>query len=185
MGDGIDWMIAVALFVAHLPGAVGRMTAFGVGPLLLGTAGLVLVCLLKTPLRWTGGALIVVASLWAVRAPLPDVLVSADGKQVSQVLTPDAFEEDCRRAAVVITSRELPSMCQALAIARSVSSANGAIALRRGVRDHGAPAHRAGSALGAFHRPAGRGSAAASRPTASRPAPRDATPRVEDLEAGD
>ena len=31
MGDGIDWMIAVALFVAHLPGAVGRMAAFGVG----------------------------------------------------------------------------------------------------------------------------------------------------------
>ena len=55
MGDGIDWMIAVALLVAHLPGAVGRMTAFGVGRLLLGTAGLVLVFLLKTPLRWTGG----------------------------------------------------------------------------------------------------------------------------------
>ena len=70
MGDGIDWMIAVALFVAHLPGAVGRMAAFGVGPLLLGTGGLVLLCLLKTPLRWSGGALVVVASLWAVRTPL-------------------------------------------------------------------------------------------------------------------
>jgi competence protein ComEC len=33
MGDGIDWMIGVALFVAKLPGAVGRMAAFGVGPL--------------------------------------------------------------------------------------------------------------------------------------------------------
>ena len=32
MGDGIDWMIAVALFVAHLPGAVGRMAAFGSRP---------------------------------------------------------------------------------------------------------------------------------------------------------
>ncbi len=37
MGDGIDWMIAVALFVAHLPGAVGRVAAFGTGPLLLVT----------------------------------------------------------------------------------------------------------------------------------------------------
>ena len=55
MGEGIDWMIAVALFVASLPGAVGRMAAFGVGPLLLGTGGLVLLCLLKTPLRWSGG----------------------------------------------------------------------------------------------------------------------------------
>ena len=42
MGEGIDWMIAVALWVASLPGAVGRMAAFGIGPLLLGTGGLVL-----------------------------------------------------------------------------------------------------------------------------------------------
>ena len=32
-------MIAVALWVASLPGAVGRMAAFGIGPLLLCTAG--------------------------------------------------------------------------------------------------------------------------------------------------
>ena len=188
MGDGIDWMIAVALFVGHLPGAVGLMTAFGVGPLLLGTAGLVLVCLLKTLLRWIGGALIVVASLWAVRAPLPDVLVSADGKQVSQVLTPDAFEEDCRRAAVVITSRELPSVCQALAIDRTVSPANGAIALRRNGEGFEITAPRPIGQDRPWARSTAQpdeGSAAASRPTASRPAPRDATPRVEDLEAGD
>src|SRR5205085_7495026 len=30
MGEGIDWMIAVALWVAHLPGAVGHVPAFGV-----------------------------------------------------------------------------------------------------------------------------------------------------------
>src|SRR6185295_19891254 len=47
MGEGIGWMIAVALFVASLPGAVGRVTAFGTGPLLLCTAGLVLLCLLR------------------------------------------------------------------------------------------------------------------------------------------
>ena len=157
-------MIAVALFVAHLPGAVGRMAAFGVGPLLLGTGGLVVLCLLKTPLRWSGGVLVVIASLIAIRTPLPDVLVSTDGqalavrgadgrlsvhrtgrnafavkewlatdgdarlsndktfgegfrcdpsgsivglaggKPVSQVITPDAFEEDCTLAAVVVTS---------------------------------------------------------------------------------
>ena len=32
MGDGIDWMIRVALWVSSLPGAVGRMPAFGTGP---------------------------------------------------------------------------------------------------------------------------------------------------------
>src|SRR4029078_3572821 len=44
MGQGIDWMIGVALWVAHLPGAVGHVHAFGVGALLLGTAGLVILC---------------------------------------------------------------------------------------------------------------------------------------------
>ena len=49
MGQGIDWMISVVLWVANLPGAVGHMRAFGTGPLLLATAGLLLLCLLRTP----------------------------------------------------------------------------------------------------------------------------------------
>ena len=79
MGEGIDWMIAVALWVASLPGAVGRMAAFGIGPLLLGSAGLVVLCLLRSPLRLTGVALLAIASVWAVRTPQPDVLIAADG----------------------------------------------------------------------------------------------------------
>ena len=51
MGAGIDWMIFVAVWVTGLPGAVGRMAAFGTGPLLLCSAGLVLLCLFRTPLR--------------------------------------------------------------------------------------------------------------------------------------
>jgi competence protein ComEC len=243
MGSGIDWMIAVALFVAHLPGAIGRMAAFGVGPLLLVTAGLVVLCLLKTPLRWCGGVLIVAASLWAVRTPLPDVLVSSDGtalavrgangrlsihrsgrdafavkewlaadgdarlpgdaalgqgfrcdesgciaslpggKLVSQVLAPDAFEEDCGRVAVVVTSRELPGECQALAIDRKVSRGSGAIALRRNGEGFDLTAARPAG----HDRPWARGPTLlveTARP-AARSAPRDATPRAEDLEAGD
>jgi competence protein ComEC len=83
MGDGIDWMIAVALWVAQLPGAVGRIAAFDVGPLLLGTAGLALLCLLKTPLRWTGALVVAAGCLWAVQTPLPDVLVAADGQSIA------------------------------------------------------------------------------------------------------
>jgi competence protein ComEC len=79
MGGGIDWMIGVVLWVAHLPGAVGRIQAFGTGPLLLGTAALLLLCLLRTPLRWSGTVLAVLACLWAVMTPRPDVLVAADG----------------------------------------------------------------------------------------------------------
>jgi competence protein ComEC len=79
MGLGIDWMTAVAQWVASLPGAVGRIAAFGTGVLLLGTAGLVTMCLLRTPLRWCGLALLAVAIALAARTPLPDVLVAADG----------------------------------------------------------------------------------------------------------
>jgi competence protein ComEC len=34
MGLGIDWMISVTPWVAGLPGAVGRVSAFGIGPLI-------------------------------------------------------------------------------------------------------------------------------------------------------
>jgi len=63
MGQGIDWMVTVALWVAHLPGALGHIRAFGTGPLLLATAGLLLVCLLRTPLRWSRGCFGIVATL--------------------------------------------------------------------------------------------------------------------------
>ena len=243
MVDGIDWMIAVALFVAHLPGAVGRMAAFGVGPLLLGTGGLVLLCLLKSPLRWSGSVVVIAASLWAVRAPLPDVLVSSDGaalavrgadgrltvhrtardafavkewlaadgdprlpddktlgqgfrcdgsgciarlangKLVSQVITPDAFEEDCRLASVVVTSRELPGDCKAVVIDRKLSRGNGAIALRRNGDGFAITAARPAGQ----DRPWARGSIMLEEAVApaARQQPRDATPRANDLEAGD
>jgi competence protein ComEC len=79
MGAGIEWMIAIALWVTGLPGAVGRMGAFGVGPLLVGTSGLVVVCLLKTPLRLVGLVLIGLATVSAIRAPQPDVLIAPEG----------------------------------------------------------------------------------------------------------
>jgi competence protein ComEC len=80
MGDGVDWMIAVVLWVAHLPGAVGQIHAFGTGPLLLATAGLLLLCLLRSPLRWSGVALAFGASLWVMLLPRPDLFVSGDGQ---------------------------------------------------------------------------------------------------------
>jgi competence protein ComEC len=80
MGLGIDWMIAVALWVARLPGAVGRVPAFSTGVLLLATGGIILMCLLRTPLRWSGAALLAAATLWAIATPKPDVLVAAGGQ---------------------------------------------------------------------------------------------------------
>src|SRR5262249_12398223 len=86
MGFGIEWMIAVALWVASLPGAVGRVPAFGIGALLAGTAGVLVICLLRTPLRWCGAGALLLAILWAINAGKPDVLV-ADGGQAFAVRT--------------------------------------------------------------------------------------------------
>jgi competence protein ComEC len=82
MGVGIDWMIAVTRWVAALPGAVGRMTAFGIGPLIAASIGIILMGLLRTPLRWSGAAVLALALAWALIAPQPDLLISADGRNV-------------------------------------------------------------------------------------------------------
>lgn len=80
MGIGIDWMILVTQWVAGLPGAIGRMAAFGTGPLSAATAGIVLLGLLRSPLRWSGAAVLALAVIWALAVRQPDVLVSGDGR---------------------------------------------------------------------------------------------------------
>src|SRR5215212_2343217 len=49
MDVGISWMIVVTQWVAALPGAIGRMPAFGIGPLSAATAGIIILGLLRTP----------------------------------------------------------------------------------------------------------------------------------------
>ncbi len=83
MGVGIDWMTDVAMWIAGLPGAVGRIPAFGIVPLLVATLGLVVICLLRTPLRWSGAALIAFAAALAAATPRPDVFVAADSDAVA------------------------------------------------------------------------------------------------------
>jgi len=246
MGYGIDWMTAVALWVTSFPGAVGRMAAFGIGPLLLCSAGLVVLCLLKTPLRLVGAVLIGGAIVLMIEAPRPDVLIAADGSAVA-VRGPDgrlsvlksgsdvfavrewfaadadarlpkdatlsngfrcdeagcvgrlrdgllvaiaktiaAFEEDCRRAALVVSVGDAPPGCGTLVVDRQVWRRSGAMALRRTGEGFEITAARPAG----YERPwtrtvsaAGSEAPPASRPTSS--APRDATPRGDDLEAGD
>ncbi|HUZ33689.1 MAG TPA: ComEC/Rec2 family competence protein [Xanthobacteraceae bacterium] len=252
MGYGIEWMDAVALWVAGLPGAFGRVTSFGTGTLLLATAGLLLIGLLKTPLRWSGVLFVALAIVVAARTPRPDILVAsdgrafavrgadgrlafhrnggdtftikewlaadadgrnerdpklgagiacdpsgcvgklADGRLVSYALSPEAFEEDCRRAAVMVATRDPPSECAAMVIGRKLWRQRGALTLRADGKGFVLEAARAAN----FDRPWARSartsaatddaakSTVAVKPTAaSRNAPRDATPRVEDLEA--
>jgi competence protein ComEC len=82
MGVGIDWMIVVTEWVAALPGAIGRVTAFGTGPLIVSSLGIVLLGLLRTPLRWSGAVLLLVSVVWGFAVRQPDVLISGDGHNV-------------------------------------------------------------------------------------------------------
>jgi competence protein ComEC len=82
MEFGIEWMIVVAQWVAALPGAIGRMAAFGTGPLIAATAGIILLGLLRTPLRCSGAGAIALAVVWALSVPQPDILISGDGHSV-------------------------------------------------------------------------------------------------------
>jgi competence protein ComEC len=251
MGYGIEWMDTVALWVASLPGAFGRVTSFGAGPLLISTAGLLVIGLLKTPLRWGGALLVLIAVIWAARTPVPDVLMAGDGRTfavrgadgrlafhhsggdsfatrewlaadadgrdvkdkglgqgitcdasgcigklaegalVSYAIEPDAFEEDCRRAMLILaTHDDPPPDCAATVIGRDVWRRRGALSLRR----DGAGFIVEGTRPENFDRPwapaipprrAAPDSASASDLDGNGPRqqPRDATPRPEDIEA--
>jgi competence protein ComEC len=83
MGIGIDWMIAVTRAVAALPGAVGRMAAFGTGPMIAASGGIILMGLLRTPLRWSGALALAAAIAWALLVRQPDVLIAGDGHSIA------------------------------------------------------------------------------------------------------
>jgi competence protein ComEC len=107
----------------------------------------------------------------------------ADGRLVSFALSAEAFSEDCKRAAVVVSPRAAPGDCAALLIDRKAWRANGAMTLRWiGDRFEQSAARPPG-----YERPWARGSTTAieSGSAPRRPAARDATPREEDLEPGD
>jgi len=254
MGYGIEWMDTVALWVASLPGAFGRVTSFGAGPLLFATAGLLVIGLLKTPLRWSGAAFVVLALVLAAHTPVPDVLVAAegrtvavrgangklafhrtgsdtfatsellasyadgrdvnakglgegiacdplgcigklaDGRIVSYVLAPDAFEDDCRRAAIIVATRDAPPDCEAIVIGRKQWREQGALALYRNRNGSGfsiEPARplnhdRPWAPRAAPHvARTANADAAPNAPAAPPASMHDVTPRSEDLQADD
>ncbi|MBW7966463.1 ComEC/Rec2 family competence protein [Bradyrhizobium sp. BR 10261] len=83
MGIGIDWMIFVTRWVAALPGAVGHVAAFGTAPLIAASLGLILLGLLRTPLRWSGAFVLMAATVWSLSVRQPDILIAGDGQNVA------------------------------------------------------------------------------------------------------
>ncbi|MCK1360006.1 ComEC/Rec2 family competence protein [Bradyrhizobium sp. 199] len=83
MGIGIDWMVAVSRWVAALPGAVGRIPAFGIAPLIAASLGIVLMGLLRTPLRWCGAVVLLASIAWGLSVRQPDILIAGDGASVA------------------------------------------------------------------------------------------------------
>lgn len=83
MAIGIEWMVWIAQRVAALPGAVGQVPAFGTGALLAMTAGILMLGLLRTRLRWLGAIGVAAGIIWAAATPRPDIVVAADGESVA------------------------------------------------------------------------------------------------------
>ncbi|MBC7584499.1 MAG: ComEC family competence protein [Tardiphaga sp.] len=83
MDVGIQWMIVVTQWVAALPGAIGRVAAFGQGPLIAATLGIILLGLLRTPLRWIGAGVLALSIAAVLTVKMPDVLISNDGHHVA------------------------------------------------------------------------------------------------------
>jgi competence protein ComEC len=103
----------------------------------------------------------------------------ADGSLVAYTLAPDAFEDDCRNAALIVALLDPPPDCAAMVVGRSDLRRHGALALRR--TDSGFMIDSARSPN--FDRPW----APAPAPPKARPgkavSPPDATPQPEDLDA--
>jgi competence protein ComEC len=105
-----------------------------------------------------------------------------DGSLVSLVLRPEAFEEDCARARLVISPRTAPPFCGARVIDRTMRS-SGALALTWNGTGFGTIAARPATQDRPWaHAPRGRPPTAGPGTTPAAPVPtRDATPRMEDL----
>jgi competence protein ComEC len=83
VGFGIELMLSIARWVAALPGAEGRVSAFGASALLCTTAALLLLSLPASRLKLIGVPILGLGMLLAAGSPRPDVLIEAEGRVVA------------------------------------------------------------------------------------------------------
>ncbi len=83
MGWGIDVMLAIARWVAALPGAEGRIPAFSVGALILATIGFLLIAIPVSRLKILSAPFLALALFLALTTPRPDVLIDPEARTVA------------------------------------------------------------------------------------------------------
>ena len=83
MGKGIDMMLAIAHWVASLPGAASVTAVWPLAALLLAVAGGLWLAVWQKRWRWFGLVPIAAAILLAQTATRPDILIGEDGKTVA------------------------------------------------------------------------------------------------------
>ncbi len=83
MGIGSGGVLDVAAWVALIDGSVRGVRAFPVEHLLWMAAGFVVLVLVRTPLRFLGLVMAVIASVAAARVPAADVVIDRQGQVVA------------------------------------------------------------------------------------------------------
>ena len=86
LGRSMDVLIAIASHVAAWPGSVVRVPLMPTPAYALLVIGGLWLCLWQSRVRWLGAAPIVAGAVIALTAPPPDLLVSADGRQVALLI---------------------------------------------------------------------------------------------------
>jgi competence protein ComEC len=108
-----------------------------------------------------------------------------DGSLVAIAKSIDAFEEDCRRAALVLSARDAPADCGSFVIDRQIWRRFGAMSLRRVGQGFEISSSRPAGYERPWARAVGRSGEVLEQARTTRPTLRDATPNPEDLEPGD
>jgi len=87
-GKSLDLLLWLARTVAAMPGAVAALPSMPTGAFLLMVAGGLWLALWRSPARLAGFVPLAIGAVWALVTPVPDLLITGDGRHLA-VRTPD------------------------------------------------------------------------------------------------
>ncbi|MBQ7413018.1 MAG: ComEC/Rec2 family competence protein [Alphaproteobacteria bacterium] len=80
---GLEYVISVCEMIDHWPKAITIVPSFSTGALLCMIGGIMVLCLLKTHLRWMGIPIILTGIIVAVIEPKPDLMIGDKGSTIA------------------------------------------------------------------------------------------------------